>query len=589
MKSLPLRNSIPVGMSSRLRKAYVAARSWLDSGQKSRARQSVAAAARSSGDPQDSSQHKMQMSENSSLPSYQMQQAQTETVAKGRIILEMRNVSKTYGSARALHAVSLNIREGEIHSLTGENGAGKSTLMKILAGAVIPDTASEIWAFGRRVTIHRPQDAAALGISIIYQELSLCPNLSVAENIYLGRELSHSGITKRSQMVAGARSVLARLGSSIKPLAPVSSLSLSERQLVEIARAVHHNSRILIMDEPTTTLSERETEMLFALMQQLRREGIAIIYISHRMNEVYQLSDRVSVLRDGEYIGTLNRDEISPDKIVRMMVGRELSTFYKKAHATQPGLQPVILSVRDMSDGKRVTGCSFEVRRGEVLGVAGLVGAGRTELARIIYGADRRVSGTIELHGAKREIRSPLDAIEAGILYLTEDRKRLGLFLEMSVSENINFGVIGGDARLGGILNRKKARQRAGASAKTLSIRTPSINSTVGALSGGNQQKALLARLLELQPQVLILDEPTRGIDIGAKSDIYRLIDRMAKENVAVAVISSELPELVGICDRVLVMREGKIAGEVGNILGLPPLTQENIIAIATAAFSAPQ
>jgi ribose transport system ATP-binding protein len=517
-----------------------------------------------------------------------MQPVRTETAAKERIILEMRNVSKTYGHARALHSVSLNIREGEIHSLTGENGAGKSTLMKILAGAVTPDTGSEIWAFGRRVSINRPQDAAAVGISIIYQELSLCPNLSVAENIYLGRELSHSGIADRAQMVAGARSVLARLGSSINALAPVSSLSLSERQLVEIARAVHHNSRILIMDEPTTTLSERETEMLFALMRQLQRDGIAMIYISHRMNEVYQLSDRVSVLRDGEYIGTLNRDEISPDKIVRMMVGRELSTFYKKAHASEGGLQPVMLSVRNMSDGKRVTGCSFEVRRGEVLGVAGLVGAGRTELARIIYGADRRASGIIEVHGSKKEIHSPSDAIKAGILYLTEDRKRLGLFLEMSVSENINFGVIDQDARFGGILNRKKARQRADASAKTLSIRAPSINCAVGALSGGNQQKALLARLLELQPQVLILDEPTRGIDIGAKSDIYRVIDRMAKEHVAAIVISSELPELVGICDRVLVMREGKIAGVVGNTPGLPPLTQENIVAIATAAFSAP-
>jgi ribose transport system ATP-binding protein len=518
----------------------------------------------------------------------QMQPEQSDTASRERIILEMRNVSKTYGSARALHAVSLNVQEGEIHSLTGENGAGKSTLMKILAGAVTPDAGSEIWAFGTRVTINRPQDAAALGISIIYQELSLCPNLSVAENIYLGRELSHSGIVSRSQMVAGARSVLARLGSSINALAPVSTLSLSERQLVEIARAVHHNSRILIMDEPTTTLSERETEMLFALMQQLRREGIAIIYISHRMNEVYRLSDRVSVLRDGEYIGTLSRDEISPDKIVCMMVGRELSTFYKKVHEIQPELQPVILSVSDMSDGKRVTGCSFEVHGGEVLGVAGLVGAGRTELARIIYGADRRASGTIEVHGNKKEIRSPSDAIQAGILYLTEDRKRLGLFLEMSVSENINFGVIGQDARCGGILNRKKARQRAGASAKTLSIRTSSLSSTVGALSGGNQQKALLARLLELQPRALILDEPTRGIDIGAKSDIYRVIDRMAKENIAVVVISSELPELVGICDRVVVMREGRIAGEVGSAPGLPPLTQENIIAIATAAFPAP-
>src|SRR5580704_696638 len=495
-----------------------------------------------------------------------------------RTILEMRNVSKTYGGSRALHSASLKIREAEIHSLTGENGAGKSTLMKILAGAVTPDPGSEIWAFGRQVTIRTPQDAAAIGISIIYQELSLCPNLSVAENIYLGRELSVGGIVNRSQMIAGARSVLARLGSTINALGSVSSLSIAERQLVEIARAVHHNSQILIMDEPTTASSERETELLFALMRQLRQEGIAIIYISHRMNEVYQLSDRVSVLRDGEYVGTLDRDEISPDTIVRMMVGRELSTFYKKAHEMPQEREPVIFSVRDMSDGERVTGCSFDVRRGEVLGIAGLVGAGRTELARIIYGADRRVSGTVEVNSQKMEIRSPSDAIQAGILYLTEDRKRLGLFLEMSVSENINLGVVGKDASLGGFLNLGRARQRAAASVKNLSIRTPSINSSVGGLSGGNQQKALLARLLELKPRVLFLDEPTRGIDIGAKSDIYRVVDKMAKENIAVVVISSELPELVGICDRVLVMREGKIAGEVGNAPGMTPLTQENII-----------
>jgi ribose transport system ATP-binding protein len=509
----------------------------------------------------------------------------TESGSGKRIILEMRNVSKTYGGSRALHSVSLKIREAEIHSLTGENGAGKSTLMKILAGAVIPDPGSEIGAFGRQFIIRTPQDAAALGISIIYQELSLCPNLSVAENIYLGRELSVGGIVNRSQMVAGARSVLARLGSSINALAPVSSLSIAERQLVEIARAVHHNSQVLIMDEPTTALSERETELLFALMRQLRQEGIAIIYISHRMNEVYQLSDRVSVLRDGEYVGTLDHDQISPDTIVRMMVGRELSTFYKKAHEMPQEREPVIFSVREMSDENRVTRCSFDVHRGEVLGIAGLVGAGRTELARIIYGADRRVSGTVEVNGQKMEIRSPSDAIQAGILYLTEDRKRLGLFLEMSVSENINLGVVGKDANLGGFLNLGRARQRAAASVKNLSIRTPSINSSVGGLSGGNQQKALLARLLELKPRVLFLDEPTRGIDIGAKSDIYRVIDAMAKESIAVVVISSELPELVGICDRVLVMREGKIAGEVGNAPGMTPLTQENIVAIATAAF----
>jgi ribose transport system ATP-binding protein len=501
-------------------------------------------------------------------------------------ILEMRNVTKTYGSARALNGVSLNVRENEIHSLTGENGAGKSTLMKILAGAVAPDPGSEIWAFGRQVTIHRPQDAATLGISIIYQELSLSPNLSVAENIYLGREVSRGSIVNRSKMIVGALTVLKRLGSPIDPSSPVSALSIAERQLVEIARAVHANSRILIMDEPTTALSERETERLFALMYQLRQEGIAIIYISHRMNEVYQLSDRVSVLRDGEYVGTLERHEISPDTIVRMMVGRELSTFYKKAHETPRGREPVIFSAREMSDGKRVRGCSFEVHRGEVLGIAGLVGAGRTELARLIYGADQRISGSIEVNGQKKEIRSPADAIRAGILYLTEDRKRLGLFLEMSVSENINVGVIRQDAGLGAFLNRAIARRRAMQSVKSLAIRTPSISAAVGALSGGNQQKALLARLLELKPRVLFLDEPTRGIDIGAKSDIYRVIDKMAKENIAVVVISSELPELVGICDRVLVMREGKIVGEVGNAPGLTPLNQENIIAIATAAFS---
>ncbi len=514
------------------------------------------------------------------------QEESSATSAPGwKIILEMRNVSKTYGTARALNNVSLSVREKEIHSLTGENGAGKSTLMKILAGAVAPDSGSEIWAFGRPVTIHRPHDAAALGISIIYQELSLSPNLSVAENIYLGREISHGSIVNRSKMIAGARLVLNRLGSSINPASAVSFLSIAERQLVEIARAVHANSRILIMDEPTTALSERETDRLFGLMQQLRQEGIAIIYISHRMNEVYQLSDRVSVLRDGDYVGTLERHEISPDTIVRMMVGRELSSFYKKAHEAPRGREPVIFSVRDMSDEKRVKGCSFDVHRGEVLGIAGLVGAGRTELARLIYGADQRVSGTVEVNGQKKDIRSPEDAIRAGILYLTEDRKRLGLFLEMSVSENVNVGVIGQDARFAGFLNRGSARQRAVQSVKNLSIRTPSINAAVGALSGGNQQKALLARLLELKPSVLFLDEPTRGIDIGAKSDIYRVIDKMAKENIAVVVISSELPELVGICDRVIVMREGKIAGEVGNAPGMTPLTQENIITFATAAF----
>jgi ribose transport system ATP-binding protein len=281
----------------------------------------------------------------------------------------------------------------------------------------------------------------------------------------------------------------------------------------------------------------------------------------------------------------LDRQNINPETIVRMMVGRELSSFYKKAHKTRSEPASALFSSREISDGDRVTGCSFDVHHGEVLGIAGLVGAGRTELARLICGLDKRISGTIEINGKKVAIDSPADSIRAGLLYLTEDRKRLGLFLQMSVSENINLGVVGKDSFFAGFLNLSSARKRTVDSIRSLSIRTPSINAPVGALSGGNQQKALLARLLELQPCVLFLDEPTRGIDIGAKSDIYRVIDKMASENIAVVVISSELPELVGICDRVLVMRQGKIAGEVGHAPGMNALTQENIVALATGAL----
>jgi len=494
-------------------------------------------------------------------------------------ILEMRHVSKTFAGTRALCDVQLTVYPAEIHALMGENGAGKSTLMKILSGAYHADPGAEITIDGQRVTISNPLAAKALGIAIIYQELSLSPNLTVAENIHLGREPARSGMVDRRAMAASCGDVLRRLGASFTPNTLVSDLSIAERQMVEIARAIHAHSRILVMDEPTTTLSSRETERLFALIRQLREEGLAIIYISHRMGEVYDLSHRVSVLRDGTYVGTLTGEEIKPETIVRMMVGRELSSFYKKEHRPGTRNRPV-LEVSAMSDGRRVKDCSITVHAGEVLGLAGLVGAGRTEFARLIYGADERTAGRVVLDGKPADFHGPADAIAAGLAYLTEDRKAQGLFLDMSVASNITIGVIGRDARRG-FLDLGKGKARAAAAIKSLAIRVASPQIEVGALSGGNQQKALLSRWLETGPKVLILDEPTRGVDIGAKSEIYRIIDALAQQGVGILVISSELPEVIGICDRVVVMREGHIAGDVGGDSGVP-ITQESIMALAT-------
>jgi ribose transport system ATP-binding protein len=468
----------------------------------------------------------------------------------------------------------------------GENGAGKSTLMKILSGAYHADPGGEIRIDGKHVTISGPLDALHCGISTIYQELSLAPNLSVAENMLLGREHKSGPMIDRRSMEQACRTVLDRLGVRFRASTKVSELSMAERQLVEIARALIANARILIMDEPTTSLSSRETDALFALIRQLRSEGLAIIYISHRMAEVYELADRVSVLRDGTYVGTLTREELSAERLVRMMVGRDLSSFYKKDHDAKGSRGPVLFSVSHVSDGDRVHACSFDLHQGEVLGLAGLVGAGRTELARLIYGADRKASGEVTLNGKKLALHRPEDAIRAGVVYLTEDRKHLGLFLDMTVRENVNLNVLQRDARTGSILNIKAAKNRAAAAIRALGIRVAGDIVPVGSLSGGNQQKVLLSRLLETKPRVIILDEPTRGVDIGAKSEIYRLIDDLARRGVGVIVISSELPEIVGICDRVLVMREGRIAGEVGGV-GHPPITQENIVAIATGVKEA--
>lgn len=402
--------------------------------------------------------------------------------------------------------------------------------------------------------------------------------------MFLGREPSRSGLVNRARCNALARPVLDRLGVEFAPGTPVQALSLGERQMVEIARALAQDARIIVMDEPTTSLTGRETDKLFSVIEALTAQGIAIVYISHRMEEIYRLSDRCSVLRDGGYVGTLERSELNAKQLVGMMVGRDLSAFYKKDHASAgAGDRPERLRVAEMADGRRVHGVSFAVRAGEVLGIAGLVGSGRTELARLIYGADPATAGTVWLDGREVTPKSPRAALDEGIVYLTEDRKALGLFLDMSIQDNIAMAVLERDAGRGGLLNFRTAAQRARGAIGRLSIKTPSARLNVGALSGGNQQKVLLARLLEANPRVVILDEPTRGVDVGAKSEIYRLIDGLAREGLAVVMISSELPEIIGVADRVLVMRDGRIAGEL-HAAPDRPIRQEEIMTLATGA-----
>ncbi|MHA6690870.1 sugar ABC transporter ATP-binding protein [Devosia sp. A449] len=512
--------------------------------------------------------------------------AQTDTDRPA--LLEMRNISKTFGVLRALKDVSLSVHAGEIHALMGENGAGKSTLMGILSGNTPADAGGQILMDGQLRDVRNPIDARKLGIAIIHQELALAENITVMDNMTLGNEPSHWGIRSRARLKALCQPVLERLGLAWARDRKVGTLSVAERQMVEIGRALMLDARVLVMDEPTTSLSSRETDRLFSIVRQLREEGRAIVYISHRMNEIYDLADRVSVLRDGAYVGQLQRDEIAADRLVAMMVGRDISTFYTKDGDARTDLSaaPVVLSVQELGDGDWIGPCSFDIRAGEVLGLAGLVGAGRTELARLIFAADRPRNGSISLNGKLLALSEPVDALEAGIAYLTEDRKGLGLLLDMSVRSNLNLNVIADDASARLLLDKSKAKQRSADAIKAMAIRVHDDRTLVGTLSGGNQQKVLLSRLLQRNPFVLILDEPTRGVDVGAKSEIYKIISGLAAAGVAVLVISSELPEIIGIADRVLVMREGLIAGELGGFTGLS-ITQEAIISIATGSAPA--
>lgn len=487
-------------------------------------------------------------------------------------LLRLTGISKSFPGVRALDNVDFELRPREVHAIMGENGAGKSTLMKILGGAYLMD-AGTIEYMGEKVEIGNPAKAIKLGISLIAQELNIAGNMAVYQNVFMGHEIGSWGLLNRKDMIHRTSAALDRLGVDIDPERIASTLSTAEQQSVEIARALVHNSRVLIMDEPTAALSEKETERLFAVIEELKKD-IGIVYISHRMQEIQLIADRVTVMRDGKYIGTLNKNEIEVDRIVSMMVGREItSDYYITGIHTEKIANRLV--VRDMTDGKKIKNVSFQAMGGEILGFAGLVGSGRTELMRLIFGVDKKTSGKIWLDGKEVDISSPKQAINQGVGYMPEDRKLQGLFLDMSVQQNICANIYGQTAGYGLLLRNRKDAAISSESSRRLSIRTPSIRSRVSSLSGGNQQKTLLARWLAIQPRVLILDEPTRGVDVNAKQEIYRIIGNIAGHGVLVIVISSELPEVVGLAQRVLVMREGEI---YANLFRPGEITQENIM-----------
>ncbi len=497
------------------------------------------------------------------------------SVAAPPLALEMRHISKTYPGVRALDDVSLEVRQGEIHAVVGENGAGKSTLMKILAGAQ-PKDSGEILIDGKPVHIETPQQAMDLGVSIIYQEFNLVPYLNAAENIFLGREprAALPGFVDFKTMYREAQQIIDRLGVPINVRTPVNRLSVAQQQMVEIAKATSRKSKIIVMDEPSATLTEHELQSLFNLMRQLKAEGIAIVYISHRLEEIFEICDRVTVLRDGHWIATHDVKDVTREEIIRLMVGRELKHMIPKEQAEigEPALR-----VRNLSRKGVLHDINITVHKGEVLGIAGLVGAGRTELARCIFGADPFESGTVELFGKPVRIKSPQDAIRMGIGLVTEDRKAQGLILGMVVRENITLANLPAVSAFNFILAARE-REVARKYVDDLQIKTPSIEQIVQNLSGGNQQKVVLAKWLFTNSKVLIFDEPTRGIDVGAKTEIYQLMNELARKGVAIIMISSELPEILGMSDRIVVMHEGRVTGELTR----EEATQEKIMNLAT-------
>jgi len=493
---------------------------------------------------------------------------------QGDYCLKVEDITKSFPGTVALSKVRLEVKTGEVHALVGENGAGKSTLMNIISG-VFPADEGRIIFQGEVARFANPYEAQAAGVGFVHQELALCPHISVAENIYMGRyEKGALGFIKRKKLYADTVELLKLFKTNIRPEDKVADLTLADQQVVEIAKSLSLQCKLLILDEPTSSLSDSETEILFSIIRQLKSEGISVLYISHRIAEIFEVCDRVTVFRDGHYISTFNVSEVTPRIVVESMVGRELNDFYpQKAEATGETL----LQVNSLSRQGVFKDICFELRRGEILGISGLVGSGRTEVARAVCAIDRYDSGEITYLGKKTRFKSYADAIRGGLCYLTEDRKQQGLFLNLSVKNNINATIIDKLSKYL-MLSSKKEAENAQTYVGRLGIKIHGIGQMVNSLSGGNQQKAMIAKWLSVNPAVIFMDEPTRGIDVGAKAEIHNMLRQLSDNGIGVIIISSELPEIIGMCDRVVVMHEGRITGEVKG----GEITEKNIILLAS-------
>jgi len=492
-------------------------------------------------------------------------------------LLQMKNIHKRFPGVYALKSVNFELKAGEVHGLLGENGAGKSTLMKVLAGIYDVDE-GEIYIDGRKVEINDVKDSQKAGVSIIHQELVLVPYMSVAENIFSGREpVGRLGFVKKDEMLAQAQKLLDSFDLGIDASRLVVDLNIAQRQMVEIARAISFNSKILVMDEPTSSLTEKEVEFLFKTIESLKAKGVGIVYISHRMAELFRITDRITVMRDGQYIGTRVTKETNVDELISMMVGRELTDYY---HRTFHELGEVTLEVKNLTRNGVFKDVSFSLRKGEILGFSGLVGAGRSEIMKAIFGLDPIDSGEIYIEGKKVEIKSPRDAMNLGIALVPENRKDEGLILKSSVGYNMTLRVL--DEFIKFIrVNRAKENEIIDTYVQELGIKTPSRSQSVANLSGGNQQKVVIAKWLAAKPKILILDEPTRGVDVGAKAEIYAIMNNLVQTGVSIIMISSELPEIINMSDRVAVVHNGSIKG----ILNKDELSQEKIMHLATGGM----
>jgi ribose transport system ATP-binding protein len=501
-----------------------------------------------------------------------------ETMEKPEYRIQMKAICKNFGGVHALKNVSLDVKKGEIYALVGENGAGKSTLMKILAGAQAPDS-GEIYIEGKSVHIQTPKKGIDLGISVIYQEFALMPDMSVTENIFIDKLNSGMKIINWKQLHSEAKVILEELGfGKIVGSKLVADLSIAYQQIVEICKALSRNTSILVLDEPTAVLSTVEAEQLFTLLKKLKDDGVSIIYISHRLNEIFRICDRATVLRDGENIGTVTISEINEGELVNMMIGRSIQNYFPK-RTPHPG--DVIFEARNIVRGNVVKDVSFTVRSGEVFGISGLVGAGRTETLMALLGEDKRDSGSIVVKGKEVNIRSVIDALKAGISLLPEDRKTQGVLLELPIMHNITISCLNKLCRIIGIIDRHREQEVAKKLVDKLRIKMGNLGDPCSSLSGGNQQKVSISKLLGAESTVLFFDEPTRGVDVGAKIEIYNIINEIVAEGYGVVMVSSEMAEVIGMCDRVAVMRNGRITG----ILNKDELTEQNLIKYSMEAI----